>query len=161
MEVYYDENEVKVVRSTKQDAEYIAKHMRKADIEEIWASHHYTPEEAMAFTIEKTMFCLTVSVEGVPVVMFGVNGESILGDRGIVWMLATDDIQKIAFRFVRHSKKFINLMQEFYPYMYNYVDSRNSTSIFWLKMIGAKIQDAQPHGVEGKLFHYFYFSKES
>lgn len=158
-EVYYDQNGIVVERSTPADAMYIATHMRLEDAQEIWASHHFTPEQAMEFTIQKTIFCLTVRIKDRPVVMFGVNGESVLGDRGVVWMLATDEIENIKFRFVRHSRKFIEMMLDFYPFIYNNVDARNTVSIHWLRMIGANIEKEKPFGIEQRPFHYFYFKK--
>lgn len=156
-EVFYDQNNITVTRSTRGDAEYIAHHMREQDKQEIWASHHFTPAEAMSYTIEKTIFCLTVKIDGRPVVMFGVNGETVLGLKGVVWMLATDEITKLKFRFARHSREYINMMLDFYPTLYNHVDVRNKISIAWLKFLGAKIDTARPHGVEQKPFHYFHF----
>lgn len=160
-ELYYHSGDITVERSTRADAEWIAANMRKDDAQEIWASHHSTPAKAMAYSIEKTIFCLTVKIDNKPAVMFGVNGETVLGNSGIVWMLATDDIKKIGFRFVRHSKMFLDIMMEYYPYLYNYVDVRNITSMAWLKRIGATFEDAKPFGIEQKPFCYFYFRKES
>jgi len=156
---YYSQNGITVTRSTRGDAEHLKHNMRQCDKDEIWASHHFTPEQAVDYSIKKTIFCLTVKVAGVPAVMFGVNGESILGHKGIIWMLATDDITKINFRFARHSRHFVDMMLAFYPYLYNFVDARNTLSIKWLKLLGAKFDTAKPHGVEQKMFRYFYFER--
>jgi hypothetical protein len=160
MELYYQQGNITVARSTRGDAEYIAANMRKCDRDEIWASHHYTPAEAMKFTIDKTIFCLTVKIADRPVVMFGVNGETVLGDKGIVWMLATPEIERVKFRFIRHSKMFIDIMLAFYPYLYNFVSVENKVSIIWLRKLGATFDTAKPHGIDQKLFRYFYFKKE-
>ena len=160
-ELYYLQGDIKVVRSTIGDAEYLKHNMRKQDVEEIWLSHHYTPEQAMDFTIQKTIFSLTVRIQDRPVVMFGVNGETVLGDKGVVWMLATPEIDKIKLRFMRHSRQYIDMMMEFYPYLYNFVHVKNRVSIAWLRKLGAKFDTAKPHGKEQALFRYFYFQKES
>ena len=159
VELYYNQDQITVERSTRGDAEYLKHNMRQQDKEEIWASHHHTPEQAMDFIINKTIFCLTVKIQGQPVAMFGVNGETVLGDKGIVWMLATDEIDKIKLRFLRHSRRFVKMMLEYYPYVYNFVDVRNKVSIAWLRKLGAKFDTAKPHGVEQKLFRYFWFER--
>ena len=160
IELFYKQGNIEVSRSTRGDAEYIAANMCEADKEEIWASHHSTPAMAMSYSIEKTIFCLTVKIDEHPVVVFGVNGETVLGDKGIVWMLSTDEISKLKFRFVRHSRMFIDVMLGFYPLIYNHVDVRNKRSIAWLKFLGARIDTAKPFGIEQKMFHYFHFKKE-
>lgn len=160
LELYYQQNNITVSRSTREDAEYIAANMRKEDAQEIWDSHNFTPYEAMKYSIEKTIFCLAVRIEDRPVLMFGVNGETVLGEKGIVWMLSTPEIEKIKFRFVRHSKMFIDMMLEYYPTLYNFVSAENKISIAWLRALGAKFDTAKPHGIEQKMFRYFQFSKE-
>jgi hypothetical protein len=160
-EVYYDQDGINVSRGTRGDAEYLKHNMRQADRDEVWASHHLTPEQAMDFITEKTIFCLAVRLKSRPVAMFGVNGETVLGDKGIIWMLATDEISKVSFRFVRHSKKFVEMMLGFYPYVYNFVDDRNKVSIAWLRRLGAKFDTAKPHGIEQRMFRYFSFTREN
>ena len=158
-ELFYNKDGITVEKSTREDAEYIAKHMRQADVQEIFDSHHFSPEEAMDFTIKNTIFCLTVKVKGVPAIIFGINGDSVLSERGTIFMLGTDDIQKLRFRFVRHSRKFIDMMLEQYSYLYNFVSADNFLSVGWLKFLGAQIEDAKPYGMEQRPFHYFSFSR--
>jgi len=159
-QLYYSQDGITVERSTRQDAEFIAFNMRKQDRDEIWASHNFTPQQAVKYSIEKTIFCLTVKIENRPVCLFGVNGVTILGNSGVVWLLSTDEIEKIGFRFARHSRHFVNIMLEYYPVLFNHVSVENTVSINWLKMLGAKFDTAKPFGIEQRLFRYFSFHKE-
>jgi len=154
----YDQDGITVRRSTKEDALYLSKRMRQSDIDEIWASHNITPEDALDNGVKNSIFCCTVS-NGNPIAMFGIVPETILGSKASVWMLASDDLNKIQRRFARHSRHFIDMMLDFYPYIYNHVDERNKISIAWLKFCGAKLHKPEPFGVEKKPFRYFYFNK--
>lgn len=158
MENLYDKDGIVVRRSTKKDVEYLKTHLRQSDVDEIWASNHITPEGALEKGLDNSIFCCTV-LNGQPIAMFGIVPHSILGYEASVWMLASDDLKKIKKRFLRHSKYFINMMLDFYPSLFNFVDDRNKDSINWLKYCGARIYDPKPYGVENKPFRYFVFKR--
>jgi hypothetical protein len=153
---YYNRDNIIVRTATKQDAEYLKDKLKSSDVDEIWASHHYTPEQGLREALEKSIFALTIQ-NGNPIAMFGIVPDSILGNSASVWFLSSTDLYKIRKRFLRNNKKFIKLMQEFYPTLYNYVDARNVKTIEWLKFCGAKFSEPKPYGVEGKDFRHFYF----
>jgi hypothetical protein len=157
--LYYNENGIVVRKSRIQDVDYLKNHLRRSDVEEIWASHHIMAEEALKTCVEKTIFSLTIE-NGHPMAIFGINPETVLGEKALIWLLATDDLEKIQRRFIRHSKEFIDMMLSWYPYLYNWVDDRNKASIEWLKYCGATISAPVIHGEEQIPFRYFYFQKE-
>ncbi len=156
--LYYNQDGIVVRRSVLSDIDKMKNNLRQSDVQEIWASHHHTPESALEYCVKNTIFSCTVE-NGKPIAIFGINPTSILGNTAVVWMLATDDLEKIQRRFLRHSKHFIAMMQGFYPTLYNWVDTRNTQSIAWLKFCGAKLEEAKPYGEEQLPFHYFVFSK--
>lgn len=156
---YYERDGIIVRDSIRDDAKYIADNMREADKEEIWASHNHKPLDAMKISLDDSFMCLTVLDKNVPVLMFGIVPESMLGNKASVWMLATDGINNIKRRFVRHSKAFINMFLYFFPVLENYVHDKNVKSIEWLRMCGAKIEEAIPFGAEQKLFRRFTFTR--
>lgn len=158
IELFYNQNGIIVRRSTKSDVEYLKNHLKQSDIDEIFASNNLTPEEALKDGLKNSIFCCTVLNDN-PIMIFGVVPETILGNKGIVWMLSSSELMKIQRRFLRHSRYFIDMMLEYYAYLYNYIDSRSKESIAWLEFCGAVIEKPAPYGVEGKLFHYFYFKK--
>jgi len=157
-ELYYDKDGITVRRSIITDAEYLKDKLKQSDIDEVWASHRYKPERALKESLEKSIFALTI-VNGNPIGMFGIVPQSILGNKASIWFLSSEDLYKIQKRFLRHSKAFIKLMLEYYPYLYNYVDCRNKKTIKWLKYCGAKFSQPRPYGEEGQKFMYFYFNK--
>ena len=156
--IYYNKDGYKVRKSTKQDIAYLAKNMRKSDIEEIWAADRKTPEAALREGLEQSIFACTVE-NGSPIAMFGICPYSITGNKASVWMLATDDIDKLKRRFARRSREFVKMMLEFYPYLENMVDDRNKRSIEWLKFCGAKIDEPVPYGAEKLPFRHFSFTR--
>lgn len=158
-EIYYSDGTITVQQATREDAEYISFNMRKQDVDEIWAAAHMTPAAAMQYSINNTIFCLSIRISGVPCAVFGVNGESVVGRTGVVWLLGTPAIETIKYRFVKHSRKFVDLMLEFYPVISNYVSIENTVSIAWLKFLGATFDLPKQYGIEGKLFKYFYFKR--
>lgn len=157
--VFYDRDGVRVRVSSFSDAKELKDSLKKSDVEEIWVSYHLKPKEALEMSIATSLFSLTVEDYGNPIAIFGICPDSVLGTKATIWMLASDMLEKRRLRFLKHSRKFIEMMLGFYPYLYNYVDERNKSSINWLKFCGANIQDPQPYGVEQMPFRYFYFER--
>jgi len=155
--LYYDQNGIKVRRSLESDINYLSDNLRQSDINEIWASHHATPLSALT-QCHNSPFSLTVEREN-PICMFGINPESLLGNRAVIWCLATDELSTINIRFLKHSREFVEMFLEIYPYLYNYVHAKNIESINWLRFIGATIEEPVKYGVDGELFHHFFFEK--
>lgn len=158
--IYYDGKEVMVRTSNELDIDLMKNRLRKSDIDEVWASHHHTPEEALRLSFEMSTLCLTVDIKGMPVVMFGIVPQTLLSDKANVWLLATDGILKVRKSFLKHCKEFIGIMLKEYSVLENYVDARNTLSIRWLKWCGAEIEEAKPIGAEKLPFHHFVFLRK-
>ena len=156
--MYYDDGKIRVRNAKKEDIEYIAQNMRQCDKDEVWASDHKTPSQAMSEGLERSIFACTVE-NGKPICMFGICPYTVCGDTASVWMLATDDLDKIKRTFVRYSREFIDKMLEYYPKLENMVDARNIKSVRWLKSLGAEIKDEETYGAEKMKFHYFCFKR--
>ncbi|MFA5217180.1 phage protein Gp13 family protein [Sulfuricurvum sp.] len=154
----YDKDGIVVRRSVMEDVDYLKDRLRQSDVDEVWASGHHAPYEALRKSFDESIFSLTI-VNGNPIGMFGVAPVAMIGARGSVWFLASDDLEKIGRRFVKNSRHFIDMMLMFRPYLYNFVDDRNAQSIKWLRICGAIIEDPQPYGKDGLLFRYFYFKR--
>lgn len=158
---HYWEDSVIVRDSIASDVDYLKDKLRYSDVREIWRSHNHTPEDALKISLDKSSVCLTIFINKIPVGMFGINPETLLGDKAIIWLLATDDILKIKIRFLRNCKKFINFILKDYSVLYNYVDNDNVDSIKWLKFIGAKVHDPVEYGVEKMPFRLFLFERKT
>ena len=159
-EIFYKENNLCVRRSCSSDFPYLVIGMSKENIEELWVAHNLLAEDAIKLALKTSIMALTIEHEGKPVGIFGIRAENVLGDKAEIYLLVTDDFNKIGRVFLRHAKRFINMFLEFYPYLEGMVYTKNLKSIFWMKYCGCKMDEAQPYGVEQKLFSHFYFTKD-
>jgi hypothetical protein len=139
---------VSVRESVPGDIIYLKNHLRKEEIEEIWASHASTPEQALLGSYLSSIKCFTLLIGDVPAAMFGIAPDTLLGEKACIWLLGTNMLAKIKKTFMVLSKKFIDAMLGDYPYLYNYVDFRYKKSLQWLQWCGAKISDPVPFGPE-------------
>jgi hypothetical protein len=136
----------------------IVPYLRQADVEEIWASAGLSPAFAVAYSIAHSKDSWAVLLNGKPVAVFGV-GE-ISAALGVPWLVATDEIERHPVRFYRTSKAVIVRMKERYAHLVNWVDARNTLSIRWLKWSGFTVEEPEPWGTYGMMFHKFWWKKE-
>jgi hypothetical protein len=158
--VYYKEGKVIVRSSVLEDVQKLSKTLRSSDIQEIWDSHHHTPKTALDVSIEESLVCLTVEKEGEPIAMFGIHPIEVLGSKAIIWMLGSQELDTIGVRFIRRSRRFIDMFLEYYPFLYNYVSTENMPSLQWLRWLGASFKRPERYGIEQKPFQYFWFERK-
>lgn len=151
----FESGNAKVRKARFDDIKEISKNMRQSDIDEVWASNHLTPIEALERSYKESVICLTIVLYGKPIGMFGVCPFTLIGKGGRVWLLGTTDLCLVSKKLLRYSKKFIDIMLSYYPYLTNYVSVKNKLSIRWLKFCGARFSDPAPYGVEKELFCKF------
>jgi hypothetical protein len=134
-------------------ADQITAQLRQSDREEIEAGGAVAPEEALrvSMSISTHAYCIT-SQECGPIAMFGAAPSPLPGV-GIVWMLGTDAIQTEALAIARRTRRYFNELNEPYPVLWNYIDSRNAVSMKWLEWGGFKLIRDVP--INGHLFHIF------
>lgn len=157
--ICYQSKSAIVRGSVISDAFNLAPNVRKSDKEEIWKSHHKIPETALIDGYTKSLITLTVERYEVPVAMFGINPLSLINDKAVIWLLASDDIYKIKYEFLKQCRKFIRLFLDIYPLLFNWVDVENKTTLKWLKFCGCKLGPVLPYGTEKAPFQYFEFRK--
>jgi hypothetical protein len=146
--------------STPEDAEYIGKHMRLADVEEIFAATGMDHEDSIMIAQKYADYCMTAKVDGVPVAMFGVKNTSMLLPRGCPWLLATDEMERHPIEVMKASRQYMREVKKHYEYLENYVDTRHETSIRWLQRFGFEVDIALPFGFQNLPFHRFYWHPE-
>lgn len=157
--ILYDSDGIEVRKTDYEDILYLHTRLRKSDVQEIYASHHHDPYSALCLSYYRSLLCFTVVYSGNPVAMFGVVPENYLGHKAVIWLLGTDDLTKHRIRFARHSKKFVGMFLDMYPFIFNFVHDKNKESIDWLKRIGAKIGEPMPYGEEKENFRFFCFER--
>ena len=145
-----------LVEATLEHAAMMAANMKQADIDEVWATGYYTPLEALELSIKVSRDPLCWLANGEVVCVFGCAEQSLLTDKGVPWMLTTDEISKYGKLFLRYNKKYIDIMKDRYRELENHVDARNTDAIKWLRWLGFSFGPAEPFGVERLPFHRFY-----
>ncbi len=158
--VYYSLNGLVVRESVPSDVERLKNKLKQSDVEEVWASHHHTPEDALLLSIAESILSLTIEDNGNVIGCFGIVQDSFLGGKATIWLLSSEELFYRKYRFIRHSRYFIELFLEMYPYLSNYVDCRNYKSIRWLQACGGILSDPVHYGLEKMPFRHFYFRKE-
>tara|TARA_R100001460_G_scaffold107919_1_gene157583 strand:- start:617 stop:1081 length:465 start_codon:yes stop_codon:yes gene_type:complete len=143
-----------IKESKKDDIDYIASNMRKADRDEVWASDRCTPLEALTISYGMSKPCFTGMDGQTPVAMFGV--VPLLENIGSIWLLGTDVISDSKpISFLRWSKKFFPTLTKSYDMVCNRVDGRNKVHIKWIKWLGFTFINEVNHGPDQLPFYEF------
>ena len=90
-----------------------------------------------------------------PVAMFGVGVTSTLDPVGVPWLLATDELETVAFSFLKKSRRMVQIMGQGFSRLENWVSNDNKLSQNWLSFCGFTLYPAENAGVENKLFRRF------
>lgn len=152
--------EIKFIKPTIDAVEYIATNMRKADVDEIWASHHKTPIESLMSGWNLPGYSMIVTANDKPCLMVGVAENDTLSGIGYPWLLGTDDVVKCRRYLMVKTPLVIDEMLNMYSKLINYVHVNNTVSIEWLKRMGFIFNEPAPYGIDGELFHKFYITRD-
>lgn len=150
---------VKYVKPTIELVEEIARNMRQADIDEVWASDNLTPLEALMSSWERSKYTVVITVNGEACVMLGLVIHDMLSGHGVPWLLGTDNALKYKRAFSTEVPAVMDEMLRTCSKLHNYVHSKNRISIMWLKRIGFTIGEPEPYGAEKEIFHKFYIER--
>lgn len=135
---------IDVQPATLEDAEALAKCLRKADLDELRAALGDTPEGALTECVAFSPVSWTWREGGQIVAMFGVAEHPQRPGIGIPWMLGSDLMERNKVRLLRNSRRYIDLMLERFPIIENCVDCRNTLSIQWLAWAGFAFAELIP-----------------
>ena len=115
------------------DCDYLAKHIRKADLREITDVTGNTPLAAFVEGYNASLRPLTI-MSDVPVGMAGAvpSGDS----EALVWLLGTNGIKTSRMSFIRQSKEVLQEIVAPFDWVYNWVDKRNTLHLRWLRWMG-------------------------
>lgn len=148
-----------VVPAKLEHCHKLAKNIRKADADEMWAQAGWRAEEGVVFSFEQSDEVYTVidadEPDDVPLLMFGLgrSHDIIDSQNRSIWLLGTERAKLIKKRFVKECAAYMITMAAGYT-VYNFVLSTNHESLRWLKWLGFTIMEAKPHGWLKKPFHY-------
>ena len=143
--------------ATQEHIDAMKGRLRFGDAEECRALG-YDPDDALQESFTESCYNVTVLKEDVPIAMAGVRPHpSLLSNEGLPWCLTTEEVLEVPKTFMRLSKSVVHdLFARKYNYLFNVVDARYNQAVRWLKWLGYTIDDAQPLGVNGEMFHLFW-----
>lgn len=139
---------------TQEAIEIVSRDMRDDDRNEIWASDHFNPFEAITQGVERSTMLWTVIIEDKPAAVGGVAPlpTDVHPNGGVCWMLGTDRIRLAPEWFLLESKIILGAMLIKYGFLTNFVDERNVVCLNWLRWLGFKVLPPAPYGAEQLLF---------
>ena len=147
--------EYRVEPATEDHARGLALTMREADVAEVWAMGHYTPEEALLASIQVSHEPRTGLAGGRVMCMFGVGQQTLVSREGIPWLLMSDEIMDHTRHYLRESRAYIDEIKVGYGLLLNFVDARNIMSLRWLEWLEFEILPPRPYGIDQLPFHPF------
>lgn len=150
---------IEFVAPTDELVKSIADDMRQADIDEVWASDHLSPIDALMNSWRMSECTTVATCKGEALVMFGLVKPTLLSDTGVIWMLGANKSLKYRREFLLKTPLVLDEMMTICPKLCNMVHSKHHESIRWLKWLGFTIEEPEVHGPENELFHRFYIER--
>ena len=150
-------------QATEEDALFIAHRLREADVAEIYAASRASPLEALLRGINTSVphaWVLDSPTTGKPFVIGGIT--PLGGQAGLVWLLATPEIEQHALTFQREAWRHLQAVWKSgeFTAIGNIIHTKNDKAITWLQRLGFTIvYRDQPVGVSGELFHVFTMTR--
>lgn len=133
----------------------VAIRVRPRDVEELRQGYNQTPTEIMSHALGQSSRAFTLLHGTVPFCMAGVVPVSVLGAAGIVWIVATSEIDKHPLQFARASRRFLPRVLGPYRETRNFMASNDEPALKWAMWIGAKIYEEPPVQSNGRDFLRF------
>lgn len=120
-------------------------------------------EECSAFLGQSSRAALLNTVEHSPQLWVIIHKENIEGVFGVTnyaepWFVASDMFDEYWRVFARQTKRDVDMLFTHFNYLQNYVDSRHTASIRWIKWLGFTVEDT-PHYFHDKSVPFFKFYK--
>jgi hypothetical protein len=130
--------------------------MRREDAAEIMASHGSTPSESLTRGYESSDYITVAYMGDEPLCVFGLVRRDLISGRGTPWMLASESVMKYKRQLLIRAPDVVKEMLVLCPILSNHVHKDNKMSVRWLAWMGFTIDEPEPIGVNGEMFHLFH-----
>lgn len=151
----------KIIDTTQEHLEFIAKNIRKPDLDELWATCMQRPIDVLVSGLEDSSAVKTGIIDDEPVCVWGVVEQSLLFNTGKPWMVASKNLDDAPLTFLRHCKPEVMKLLDNYDTLENYVDVRNTKSVQWLRWLGFTIDEPVNYGIFNLPFHKFWMERKN
>ncbi len=136
------------------DAAALTPRLRVEDIHEIEAATGEEPLAAVERCCAASDPCCAITTDDRVIALFGVVPDG--PDKGIVWLVGSDEIASRPFTFARASRVWVDRLHERYQILWNYADARNEVHLRWLRFCGFTIhRRVDQHGAGRRPFYEF------
>lgn len=132
---------------------HIASHLRQQDRDELEAMHGGIPELVLPQSLLLSSHGWIIVSQDEPVGIFGAAPSPLPGV-GVAWMLGTDGLLREPRSVARQTAHYVEALHKDYPVLWNYIDTRNTVSMRWLRWGGFKLL-GDHRAPSGHLFHLF------
>lgn len=140
--------------------DYVAEHMREADVAEVIATTgttdmHEALETALAasndaWTLDRLDGSGTACIFGI------APCGALLTPYAAPWLLGTPILDRYPGVLIRNTRRYLADVRERYPMLVNFVDARNTASLKYLAAVGFDIDAPVEMGADGLFFHRFH-----
>lgn len=141
--------DITIRRAGMADAVALARVMRPADADEVFAAVGLSPLAGAMTSLSASQEAYAGLVDGNIAVLFGVAEQA-------PWLLGSDLVASVPISFLRRNRAVVEHWNQTYGRLENHVDARNVTSIKWLEWLGFTLEPAEPWGFERRAFHRFW-----
>ena len=119
------------------DVVSLAPNLRYEDVREVETLGRTSEQSLLSGYLYGKMCRSIIDKYGQVVGMYGVVPAD--DKTGLVWMLGSKGLKKIATAFLKESRTEVNGMNTLFPHLWNIIDSRNELHLKWLKWCGFTI----------------------
>jgi hypothetical protein len=140
-------------------AEYLAPRLRRADKEEVFAASGMEAGEALIQAVRMSRRTDAWIFDDKPEAIAGVCDLPGHPACGVIWMLASDVVDKAPKRLMMGNREYVQELLTEYDVLFNFVDNRNTKAQRWLKWLGFQLAAPAPYGVMGLPFRHFWMAK--
>ncbi len=141
--------------ATMEHARILAPLMRQADVDEVMASHGYTPIEALEAGVNQSEVAWAGFLNGDLVGLFGISRRPFLSTTAVPWLLTGVGVEKHPRAFWKACRVIVADWREQFAgvEMEQFVDARHERALRWAARLGFHVEPAMPFGAAGLPFH--------
>ncbi|MCP4372964.1 MAG: hypothetical protein GY797_33385 [Deltaproteobacteria bacterium] len=151
----YSDGDYSVSKTTRTDINYVANHMRRSDVCEVYMSDKMLPYESLRVSVETSDEAYTIKYKTIPFAIFGIASNKMAKSVSAIWLLGTYELDKHKKKFHVITKKYLDYFHVKSKVLFNFVLASNEVSLKWLEKLGASFSVPKPYGKCGALFKYF------
>ena len=104
----------------------------------MWAAYRLPARQGLEFCFQRSAFAVAFLYQGRVAAAAGVEGASLLGQRGCVWSWTGEAVDKCPKSFCRASAAVLALFKSRYPQLFAACDQRYFKARRYLRHLGAR-----------------------